>query len=437
MLALQALAQLLRNNPPAVAGDVIAELRAAAAAGDAGGDGDDEEALDAAPTHHRAVAPSASLTHSEITAALAQVRDAIDRAIDCADAEHLRRTQGGLPSLLLHASAEAAGDDELSAALGALEACADPAESAAGALLDVLAEFAGGVEGYGVAVDASLAAFLRELARATEQQNPAAAERTCTGAAARLTSLVDELMRAVLSLLARLPPLALRLEAARCDAAGTADEHGPSLREARRRAEVAAEHGRGLTPAGTAELARRLDRLISEADRGAFARGAARRARRRRSSASDDEDAQAVPLGGLALSSLLAAPLARDVADETLPDDTRDAAAAVVLKVESEARAEHAAIVQKVSGGRGKTTWVREVACVRVRLLLLSVMLPRPPPRHRSRPACSPPRQTATPHLPALHTLAAPSRPRRASPTPNARASLPSWMQTRRASQLR
>jgi len=133
------------------------------------------------------------------------VRAAIDRAIDGADAEHQRRTQGGAPSLLLHASAEAAGDAELTEALEALEACADPFASASTALLDMLAELCarhGGVRGGRGRGAAGIPA--RARARC-EQQNPVLIERTCAGAAARLGGYVDELMRATLSLLARVP----------------------------------------------------------------------------------------------------------------------------------------------------------------------------------------------------------------------------------------
>lgn len=96
MLALQAPAQLLRNNLPAVAGDVIPEPQNRSTAAPPArnnlqrlqqarwaGTASTRISILSTPAHHRAVTPSTSLTHAEITAALVQVRDAIDRAIDC------------------------------------------------------------------------------------------------------------------------------------------------------------------------------------------------------------------------------------------------------------------------------------------------------------------------------------------------------------------
>jgi len=79
-----------------VAGDVIAELWAAAAAGEWAGAVSTRISILSMPAHHRAVIPSRSLTHAEITAALVQVRDAIDRAIDCGMAKVLQGARSKL-----------------------------------------------------------------------------------------------------------------------------------------------------------------------------------------------------------------------------------------------------------------------------------------------------------------------------------------------------
>lgn len=250
--AIAKLAEVLREQPEAVAKEMLADILAA----------DDDMANPAlAGAAIRKQLPEASSTGEEVSRATQSLRDAIARFSDIVTTERKRRAEG--LSVWRKAGGQGMQDaaPEAMAALDRYETALGPMDAAVAQYLGTLRAFSTGSGQYLTAQRASLRAFIDEYGTSAETQNAAVMEKCLVGHQAKLGKLVTQLYHALEVLQGRLPSLGARVRSTR-DAVGRSTKAAlVPLAQARTAAEEEAKAA-GMTPVGLAGLSAQLHRLI-------------------------------------------------------------------------------------------------------------------------------------------------------------------------------